>query len=79
MNMSSLIHDLDQRYKPLHLRYAGIYTGELPQFPPPPFLRPKKLVCDPVCRKKISTLIKLKPVPTTSPRLDLTQSPRFPH
>ena len=36
MNMSSLIHDLDQRYKPLHVRYAGIYTGELPQFPPPP-------------------------------------------
>ena len=36
MNMSSLIHDLDQRYKPLHVRCAGIYTGELPQFPLPP-------------------------------------------
>ena len=46
---------------------------------PPPFPRPKKLVCDPVCRKKISTVIKLKPVLTTSPILDLTQSPRFSH
>ena len=34
MNMSSLIYDLDQRYKPLHLRYPGI-TCELPQPPPP--------------------------------------------
>lgn len=82
MNMSSLIYDLDQRYKPLHVRYPGIYTCELPQSPPPlrlPSPVQKSSSVTLYVEKIISTVIKLKPVLTTSPILDLTQSPRFSH